>query len=83
MGTYTETMWLDDGHDRRGGGATGCGIFIPGPVTQTSLKRCITKHSATLLNIGVFEEAITTRGNDDFLKSNCISHHHSKIFCSF
>lgn len=82
MDTYKAAIWLDDGYKRRGGGATGCGIFIPGPVTQKSLNLSITKHSAIFFNIGVFEEAITMCGNDDFLKSNSISHPHS-VFCSF
>lgn len=44
MDTYKAAAWLDDRHQRRGGGATGRGIFIPGPVTQKSLNLSITKH---------------------------------------
>ena len=37
MKTYKAAACLADGHKREGGGVTGSGIFVLGPVTQNAI----------------------------------------------
>lgn len=69
MDTYKAAAWLDDGPECRGGSreATGCGIFIPGPVTQKgSLNLTLNYRTFSdcckIFNIIVFEEAMSVYG---------------------